>query len=76
MMASEIITCAIKAVSAEKRSSELKSIQSFKGRLHELIKCPFSAPISGSYVVNRSVLALETGPFRAHVNTPLGYYTR
>ena len=36
---------------------------SFKGRLHELIKGPFSAPISGPYVVSRSVLALKTGPF-------------
>ena len=34
-----------------------------KGRLHELIKGPFSAPISGPYLVSRSVLALKTGPF-------------
>ena len=33
-----------------------------RGRLHEPIKCPFSAPISGLYVVNHSVSALKTGP--------------
>ena len=43
-----------------------------KGRLHGLIKCPFSAPILGPYLVNRSVLALITGPFQVQVNAPLG----
>ena len=41
-----------------------------KGRLHELKKGPFSGQISGPYVVNRPVLALKTGPFKAHVNAP------
>ena len=44
---------------------------SFKGRLLELIKCSFSASIPDLYVVNRSVLALKTGPFEARVNAPL-----
>ena len=36
---------------------------SFRGRLHEIkTKCPFSAPIFGPCIVNRSVLALKTGP--------------
>ena len=42
------------------KSSSTKKL--FKGRLHELIKCPFSAPISGPYIMNRPVLALKTGP--------------
>ena len=33
------------------------------GRLHELIQCTFSAPISGLYELCRPVLALKTGPF-------------
>ena len=41
-----------------------------RGRLHELIKCPFSAPIYGSYEVNHSVLALKTDPLKAHVDAP------
>ena len=42
-----------------------------RGRLHELIKCHFSAPISDPYEVSRSVLVLKTGPFEAHVDAPL-----
>ena len=41
-----------------------------RGRLHELIKWIFSAPISGPYEVSRSVLALKTGPFSAYVDAP------
>ena len=44
--------------------------QSVMVRLHELMNAPFSALISGPYVVKCSVLALKTGPFYAHVDTP------
>ena len=37
--------------------------KSIRERWHELKKGLFSAPISVPYVVNRSVLALKTGPF-------------
>ena len=33
-----------------------------KGRVHDLIKCPFFSSNFGPYVVNRSVLALKAGP--------------
>ena len=37
------------------------------------MKCPFSAPILVPYPygVNRSVLAMKTGLFEAHVDVPL-----
>lgn len=40
-------------------------------RLNELTKYPFLAPNFGRYVISRSVLALKTCPFQAHVDAPL-----